>query len=202
MGSLLAMPCQAARTRALVPTGVMALLREQTRAPRAGYRIGQSLGQVIGMATVLLALGGCSWVSGMFGNDDGPPKDEVSVFDITVGQCFAPQQDIQRELPALDAVPCDGPHRQEAFSIVTYEPPEGVQGNAFPGTATLAQFADAKCAQDFQDYVGISYLDSSLFFTYLLPSARGWEQATDRSVICFVTTTGAQLTASAKASRL
>ena len=66
----------------------------------------------------------------------------------------------------------------------------------------LPSFANAKCAQDFQDYVGISYLDSSLFFTYLLPSARGWEQDTDRAVICFLTTTGAQLTASAKASRL
>ena len=55
---------------------------------------------------------------------------------------------------------------------------------------------------EFQDYVGISYLDSSLFFTYLMPSARGWEQDTDRSVVCFVTTTGAELTASAKESRL
>ena len=151
---------------------------------------------------MLFALGGCSWVSGMFGEDEGPPTTEVSVFDITVGQCFAPQSEPQRELSSLDAVPCDGPHRQEAFAIVDYQPPEGVQGNAFPGSATLAEFANAKCAQDFQDYVGISYLDSSLFFTYLLPSARGWEQDTDRAVICFLTTTGAQLTASAKASRL
>ena len=51
-----------------------------------------------------------------------------------------------------------------------------------------------QCAQNFQSYVGISYLDSSLFFTYLLPSARGWEQSKDRAVICFVTTTGADLT--------
>ena len=43
----------------------------------------------------------------------------------------------------------------------------------------------------------MSYLDSSLFFTYLLPSARGWEESNDRSVICFVTTTGQELTVGA-----
>lgn len=159
-------------------------------------------GQAIGAATVLIALGGCSWVSGVFGADDGPPTEEVSVFNVAIGQCFAPQAEVQRELSTLDAVPCDGPHRQEAYAIVQYVPPEGVTGNAFPGDATLKDYADAKCAESFQDYVGISYLDSTLFFTYLMPSARGWEQDADRSVVCFITTTGAQLTASAKESRL
>ena len=31
-----------------------------------------------------------------------------------------------------------------------------------------------------------------MFFTYLIPSARGWEQNKDRSVVCFITTTGAE----------
>ena len=157
-------------------------------------------GSALGAATVLLALGGCSWVSGMF-TDDGPPTEEVSVFDIAVGQCFAAQQEVDHELSSLDAVPCDTPHQQEAYSIIDYQPPPGVEGNAFPGDASLAAYADAVCAQNFEDYVGISYLDSSLFFTYLLPSARGWEQSKDRAVICFVTTTGVELTASAKESR-
>lgn len=180
---------------ALVPTGVVALVREVRRARLAG--------QTLGAATMLLALSGCSWVSGMFGTDDGPPTEEVSVFNIAIGQCFAQQQgQPEVEQSALDAVPCDGPHRQEAYAIVDYVAPAGVTGDAFPGDATLKDYADAKCAQSFQDYVGISYLDSSLFFTYLTPSARGWEQETDRSVVCFITTTGAELTASAKASRL
>ena len=65
----------------------------------------------------------------------------------------------------------------------------------FPVTPRWPTYADATCAQSFQDYVGISYLDSSLFFTYLIPSARGWDRKRDRTVICFVTTTGAELTA-------
>jgi hypothetical protein len=34
-----------------------------------------------------------------------------------------------------------------------------------------------------------------------VPSARGWEQNDDRSIVCFITTTGAELTSSAKASK-
>ena len=98
-------------------------------------------------------------------------------------------------------MPCDGPHRQESYAIVDYQPPAGVQGDAFPGDATAGRVRRRDLRQNFEDYVGISYLDSSLFFTYLLPSARGWEESKDRAVICFVTTTGAELTASVKESR-
>ena len=180
--------------RALVPTGVVALVREVRRARLAG--------QTLGAATVLLALGGCSWVSGMFGNDDGPPAEEVSVFNIAIGQCFAAQEgQPQAELSSLNALPCDGPHRQEAYAIVEYAPPEGVTGDAYPGDATLKDYADAKCAQSFQDYVGISYLDSTLYFTYLLPSARSWQESGDRSVICFATTTGEELSSTVKGTK-
>jgi hypothetical protein len=39
-----------------------------------------------------------------------------------------------------------------------------------------------------------------LFYTYLLPSVRSWA-ANDRTVVCLVTTTGQQLTASMKGAR-
>ena len=50
-------------------------------------------------------------------------------------------------------------------------------------------------------YVGVDYLDSSLFYTYLLPSARSWDDD-DRSVVCFVTSPGEPLQRSVKGSRL
>ena len=65
----------------------------------------------------------------------------------------------------------------------------------------LSAFAQGACAQHFTGYVGVDYLDSSLFFTYLLPSARSWESDDDRDVICFVTTTGGTLTGSVKGSK-
>lgn len=175
------------------PTGVLTVIDSRGRPSRAV--------PLLAAAGLLLALSGCSWVAGAF-SDDGPAKDSVSVFDVAVGQCFAPQKEVQVELATLEAVPCTGPHRQEAFAIADYQPPAGVEGDAFPGDATLAAWADAACAQEFATYVGISYLDSSLFFTYLLPSARGWEESKDRSVICFATTTGPELTSSVKAAKI
>lgn len=71
----------------------------------------------------------------------------------------------------------------------------------YPGEDVLSKFADGTCAQRFGEYVGVDYLDSKLFFTYLLPSARSWEQAADRNVLCFVTTTGGKLTKSVKGTK-
>jgi hypothetical protein len=181
--------------RGACPTGVAMVGPDRRRFARRGCR-------VLGAAAAALTLAGCSTVTGWFADDDGPPTEEISVFDIAIGQCFTAQQEVQQELSSLDAVPCNGPHWQEAFAVIDYQPPTGVEGDAFPGDAALAGYADATCAQEFERYVGISYLDSSLFFTYLLPSARGWEQSDDRSVICFVTTTGPELTTSAKESRV
>ena len=48
---------------------------------------------------------------------------------------------------------------------------------------------------------GVSYLNSSLYFTFLIPSARGWQESDDRTVICFVTTTGEELSSSVKGTR-
>ncbi|HEY5879391.1 MAG TPA: septum formation family protein [Nakamurella sp.] len=176
----------------------MVLAQQRRTAPRVGVG---TIGRAVGVATTAVCLSGCSWFSGSSA-DDAPQPVEVSVFDVQPGQCFAAQQEVQAEIATLGAIPCDGPHRQESYAIVAYEPPPGLQVDAFPGDANLKSYADARCAEQFESYVGISYLDSSLFFTYLTPSARGWEQSNDRSVVCFITTTGTELTSSVKASKL
>ena len=147
-----------------------------------------------------LALPGCSW----FGNDDNPTVKgtETSVFDVQPGQCFNPPAQFESENSEIPQVPCDQPHTLEAYALVGYVAPGGGTADAYPGDTALTTFADGACAQEFAGYVGVSYQDSSLFFTYLLPSARSWELNADRTVICFVTTTGQQLTASVAGSRL
>lgn len=152
-------------------------------------------GSLMVFAGALVALSGCSWVSGMFG-DDGPKGTEVSVFEVTAGQCFATPTVVKAELANIESLPCDAPHRQEAYAVVTYVAPAGGDSDVYPGDAALASYADATCAQEFEKYVGVSYLNSSLYFTYLVPSARSWQEDSDRSVICFVTTTGEELTSS------
>lgn len=148
------------------------------------------------LIAVAVAVSGCGW----FG-DSKSAKAAVSVFDIKPGQCFNPPSTVKSELSKLNEVRCDQPHTQESYASVPFANKDGSEASAYPGDAALKSFADRACAQEYTGYVGKDYLDSSYFFTYLLPSARGWEQEKDRNVLCFVTTTGQQLTASVKNSK-
>lgn len=152
-------------------------------------------GLALGTLAVVFAASGCGVLGG------GKSKSAVSVFDIKPGQCFNPPGTIKAELSKLSTVECSQPHTEESYAAIPFSNANGSQVSAYPGDALLKTFADGACAQRYTGYVGKDYLDSSYFFTYLLPSARGWEQHKDRTVVCFVTTTGQPLTASVKGSK-
>lgn len=166
-------------------------------SPRAWARCAARVLGVLMAATLVTS---CSWVSGLFGGGKADQGVAVSVFSISVGDCFVAPTDVKAELSDLNRVPCTLPHQQEAYASITYTPPDG--SDDYPGNTALDTFAKGTCAQAFTDYVGIAYPDSSLWLTYLLPSARSWQQGDDRSVWCFVTTTGQALTKSVKGSKL
>lgn len=149
---------------------------------------------VLALAAGLLV--GCS------GSGDETGGEAVSVFDLGPGDCFLPPDEILAELADLKRVPCSVEHFQEVFAVVPFRNPDGAEATSYPGVAALESFADGACAGQFADYVGVSYLDSALDFTRLIPSARGWEQSGDRDITCVVFTTGAPLTASVAGSRL
>lgn len=128
-------------------------------------------------------------------------KQSVSVFRVSPGECFLPPEKVTAELTDVDRVPCTAPHTQEAYAVVSYKPAGDTLTPDYPGETALKSFADGACAQRFASYVGVDYQDSSLFFTYLLPSARSWQQTRDRRVVCFVTTTGSLLHKSVKSSK-
>lgn len=140
-------------------------------------------------------------------SDDGDGSDQ-SVFDVKPGQCFTTPGKVKAELSDLNRVSCGKPHTQESYAVLDFRPSADAiasgappTATSFPGADVLATFAKGACAQRFTGYVGINYLDSSLYFTYLLPSARSWEQNDDHAVLCFVTTTGQKLTKSVRHSK-
>jgi hypothetical protein len=149
--------------------------------------------------TRLLTIAGVGLLAGcsLFGGDDRGTA--VSVVEVEVGECFRAPDEVATELTEIDRVDCDEPHEQEAYANVPVADADGRQPETYPGDAALKDFADGACAERFADYVGVDYRDSSLYFTYLLPTARGWETE-DRSVTCFITTTGEQLTESVQGS--
>lgn len=151
----------------------------------------------VGVVALTPALAGC----GFLGHGDG---SGTSVFDVTAGECFAAPTEVKAQISHVDRVGCAQPHDREVYAAVPYPSKSASAGSAssgdYPGDSAVAAFAQGACAQRFGSYVGVSYLDSSLFFTYLAPSARSW-QDDDRTVLCFVTAAGRQLKGSVKGSR-
>jgi hypothetical protein len=140
-----------------------------------------------------VTLSGCS----LFG---GKSKSaSMPVLSIGIGQCFASPTSVHTELKSLTRTACSSPHALESYARVSYK--KNVANLAYPGADVLTKFAQSVCAQQFNDYVGIDYQDSTLFFTYLLPSPQGWEQSLDRYVLCFIESNQSLRTTSAKGSK-
>lgn len=144
------------------------------------------------LPVVLATTGGC----GLFGGDD----DSTSVFSIEPGQCFEGQTKVKAQISDIKRLDCADEHALEAYAVIDYEDATGATTDTFPGDEVLTKFAQGACAGDFRRYVGVDYLDSSLFYTYLVPSARSWEDD-DRNVICFATTTGEPMQGSVKGTK-
>jgi len=151
----------------------------------------------VATAALALAAGACS-------GDGGPPRDDegrltkatdLAVFDLQPGDCLSPDDEVTAELETVRAVPCSEPHVHEVFALVTWE-----DGDTFPGQAELADFADAACIAEFADYVGVDYLDSTLFHSYLLPTLRSWDERADRTIVCLASSAGEPLQGSSRGS--
>ena len=151
-----------------------------------------------GRATVFVLIGlALLLVTGACSSDSDDVGTDASVFDVEEGDCVVPPAEVKAELAKITVVPCEEPHTQEAFAVVEVE-----NADAYPGDDALRALADGQCVERYEGYVGKPYPESSLFFTYLLPSPRGWDDAKDRKILCLVTTTGDELTQSVKGSEL
>ena len=60
------------------------------------------------------------------------------------------------------------------------------EGDEFPGLAALDAFAERVCVAEFEPYVGISVFDSTLTFSWLVPTLASWNNNEDRDVLCVV----------------
>ncbi len=107
---------------------------------------------------------------------------------IREGDCFNLPSDYL--VVSVEAIPCTSAHDAEVYANFDIPPATG----AFPGEAKVSELADNGCIQRFPAFVGKSYLDSELFFTWLAPTAETWAEG-DRVVTCAVMTgDGSKLT--------
>jgi hypothetical protein len=124
---------------------------------------------MIGLAVVVLALGltACS--------------KEVAANNLEVGDCT--NQDLAGAVGEVDTVDCEESHTAEVFAVFD------IEGDDFPGTAEIQTEAADGCNGDrFEEYVGVPYAESEIYSTYLVPTEETWNEADDRTVICFAVT--------------
>jgi hypothetical protein len=116
----------------------------------------------------------------------GTPIDEIGV-----GDCFDDPED--SVVTQLDLINCADPHDNEVFAELR------MAQAAFPGDEGVGEYAFDACLAEFEAYVGKTYIDSSLDYTYIVPTRESWENDGDRRVLCVLYSPDlAKLTGSAR----
>jgi len=128
---------------------------------------------VAALALVLVA-SACS------GDDDPTAANEQNVFDISTDTpvCMQVTDGLEPEVKELPVISCDQPHSDEIYA--TIESAEEV----YPGVVALSAFAEVRCLSAFEDFVGISVFDSTLTYSWLVPSLESWNTKDDRDILC------------------
>ncbi|MFT4235709.1 MAG: septum formation family protein [Microbacterium sp.] len=115
-------------------------------------------------------------------DDTSTDSDTTSVFDIHPGDCASmpPEGDVEN----LDLISCDEPHDVEVY--YEFNIPEG--DGTYPGEDSVTEQADQGCYDAFEDFIGISYDDSTLYYNYFYPTEDTWTDTSlqDRLVSCLV----------------
>jgi hypothetical protein len=118
-------------------------------------------------------------------SDPGEPHD-VPVLEIDASRqhpvCLLITEDLPDEVETLPVIDCAVPHTHEIYSTVVY-----TESDVYPGEEALSSFAQVDCLSEFEKFVGISAFDSSLSYTWIVPSLDGWNKDDDRKVLCILT---------------
>jgi hypothetical protein len=173
--------------------------------------------------------GQLEWVAGLRPGDCVDPghRAATEVVRMQVIRCDQPHSmEVYARLPYPPAAPASTPSPSTASylpsvaSVSTSAPATaGPSSTEYPGRDVLRAFAREACAQHFRDYLGTNPREPWYFLTYLFPSVASWTAASaqrprlgpltrlvtssarsDRSVVCFLRTTGPALTASVRGS--
>lgn len=100
-----------------------------------------------------------------------------SVFSLSVGTCFDDQE--STEISSVPEVECSEPHDNEVFAVIDY-----TESDAYPGTEEMRDIGTGLCIEQFDEYVGLAYLESDLNVFAITPSQSSWDEDNDREVIC------------------
>ncbi|WP_159047095.1 DUF4190 domain-containing protein [Streptomyces sp. XY332] len=193
----------------LVPLilGIIALTQIRDRGEKGkGFAIAAIV--IHGLTLVFYAAVLAFGFSGVL--DDGPERDTTGqvtapgsgeLQDIRMGDCFNTddtmpegQKDAEASL-SVTIVPCDQPHKGEAYAVFELE------DGPFPGKDEVHSTAEEKCDNTaLADYMGAgAELPESLEPYYSVPQSSSWDVG-HHKVTCFVADPGGSSTGSVRAT--
>jgi hypothetical protein len=118
--------------------------------------------------------------------------------DVSTNECMQiDPKGLSPDVSKLPIIDCSKPHTHQIF--FTYQDTDDV----FPGMTALEATAQQQCLTAFQPFVGISFVDSTLFVTWIVPSLDSWNDKKDRAILCVLgLKNGGTLTGSAQGTKL
>jgi hypothetical protein len=145
---------------------------------------------LLAVAAASVALVGCSPFGGGTATPYTPPGDEqnTDVFTIEVGECLN-DTGAAGEVSEVPTIDCAKPHDKEVYASATL--PDG----DYPGEDAARAQADSDCASAFTTFVGVPYVDSTLYLSYYYPTEQSWDGG-DREVLCLIYDDGVKVTGS------
>ena len=103
------------------------------------------------------------------------------VENLELGNCYDPAPDpSQREVIVL-LLPCDQPHQYEVYATDSFNE---TLSDGYPGDDAVRNFAEERCFERFEGFVGQVWRDSDLDIETWFPTAVSWEQGNDRKLSC------------------
>lgn len=127
----------------------------------------------IRLAAALLGLLAVATATGCGGDDD--------VTAVEQGDCLnAAALEENAAVSDVTVIDCADLHDAEVFAELTLDDQE------FPGEAALQTRALELCRPLFEEFVGLPYDESELYYSALTPTQEGWEQARDRKALCIL----------------
>lgn len=113
-------------------------------------------------------------------------SDDESVFNAEVGECVESISDLTGNISELPESDCTEEHEGEIFFLFEHEGDD----DDFPGESALQDEAGEECTGDaFEDYMGVSYQETTIDIALISPSSQSWGQG-DRETICVAAVPG------------
>ena len=128
---------------------------------------------VASLAAAAVTLSGCSLISNAI---NGAVTGEDDVFALEVGSCMN-DYGSETEITSVPIVDCAEPHDTEIYAS------SNISGDEYPGLEAVQTEADDVCYAAFEDFVGLPYDESLLYYSTLYPSDESWSGG-DREILC------------------